>query len=202
MNAAFRLRRGDEVRAVWALAVVVLAGGYFGIGARYQAALTSANLDAASLTRLADSNERIVARASALHASERQARADLQRFSIESAGWASTAALLTALESLGDRLRVEVETIEPGRTQADPRERALVGTGLTIRARGHFRDLLSFIAMLPQKRTLLSVGPSELMLAAENQNAASPDIEATLHATLFHFQSEHHAEVHDGTAAR
>jgi Tfp pilus assembly protein PilO len=195
----WRSRQGDDVRALWLLAVLVLCAGSLYIRARYQSAISTAEDRTESLYRQTVADARIVRQSGRLGAIERQALDDLDRVSHDTSISASTANLLGMLHQSARTYDTRVEELQPQSGQTETG--ALQATPLSIRINGTFRGILGFVEDLSHHATLIRVTDTELALASSAQsNAAQPRLDATIHATLYRLQLSMIKESHSASA--
>jgi len=187
-------RPGDDVRAVWLLAILIAGAGLYCIETRYEGAIRLAHDNTESLYRRMVANERIVQQAGVLRRLEAQAMRNLRRVSHETSLSVSTAALVATLDSSANLYHTEVTGLEPSQvqsSQAPPKgadDRRLSATEITIRARGEFRNVLRFVEDLSHHATLISVSDTQLALANRENERPEPQLDATIHATLYRLQ--------------
>jgi Tfp pilus assembly protein PilO len=187
MTFDIRVRAGDDVRALWLLAAAIVLGGMAFLHARYENAISASFARTESLYRETAATARLIRQAPRLETLYRQARGDLSRVSREVSLPAATANLLATLYASSRTLHTQVVDVEPGVTPNTPDE--LQATPLTIRVSGTFRNILRFVEDLSEHATLVSVSDTELALASGSQRAAiEPQLDATIHATLYRLQ--------------
>jgi hypothetical protein len=185
------LREGDDVRCLWLASILVLAFGAWVLNARYERSIAAAHEQTEYLYRETVANRRTISQAAALHAIERQAREDIGRISHERSLSTTTAELLDMLHHSSRDYRTQILGVVPTQTSAAAghvveESRDLLATHLTIRAGGSFKNILVFVENLSHQSTLLDVADVELALAGgADQNVNEPDLEATIHATLY-----------------
>ena len=184
MKVRLRFGAGDDVRALWFLAAIILGLGSCLIETRYQSAIIQAHARTESLYRETVANRRTIAQASALRRIQTVVDNDLRRVSQEQSISTTTAGLLTTLQRSGLQHHTVILGVEPGKSgNTDAR---LLQTDLTLRVEGGFRDILGFIEDLPHHRTLVSVTDTQLALAQDsNDTAGAPKLDATIHAALY-----------------
>lgn len=187
MKLEMRFRGGDDVRAVWLLALCVLIGGSFYVQTQYQTAIALSHERTETLYRETVTNARIVRQASSLHAIQQRAQADLARISHDTSLSGTTASLLFMLHGSAATFDTRILEVQPGSappTAAVPK--SLQATAVTIRVRGKFRDILGFVEDLSHHATLISVSDTEMAPANDSENgAAEPQLDATIHATMY-----------------
>jgi hypothetical protein len=189
----FRLerRRGDDVRVLWLIAVLIVGFGSYFIETRFERAIGIAHDNTESLYRRMVANERIVQEAGALRQLETTAMSDLRRVSHETSLSVTTAALVAALDRSAQTYHTSVTGLEPGIGKLTPgsppsiRDERLIATDLTIKVCGRFRDLLRFVEDLSHHRTLISVSDTQLAIASGESERHEPKLDATIHATLY-----------------
>lgn len=195
MKLQLQRRPGDDVRAVWLLAVLIVTVGAYCIETRYERAIGLAHDRTEVLYRRMVANERIVQQAGSLRKLETQAMNDLRRVSHDTSLSVSTAALVATLDRSANLYHTEVTGLEPSQGQtpsltakgADD-DRRLSATQITIRARGGFRNVLRFVENLSHHATLISVSDTQLVLANRENDEPEPQLDATIHATLYRLQ--------------
>ncbi|HKU66885.1 MAG TPA: type 4a pilus biogenesis protein PilO [Candidatus Baltobacteraceae bacterium] len=187
MKVELRLRPGDDVRAIWLIALGVLVAGFFYVQTRYQSEISAAYDRTEILYHRTLADTRLVQQASRLRTLEAQARDDLSRVSHDSSLAATTANLLGMLHASARTFDTRVEEVQPGNPQAG--REALQATPLVIRLNGRFRNILAFVEDLSHHATLISVSDTEIALANDSQrDAAEPRLDATVHATLYRLE--------------
>ncbi len=195
-----RPRAGDDVRAVWLLALCALGGGSWLVQSRYQAAITSTYARTETLYRETLADARLIRESAGLHEIEVQADEDLARISRDVTLSGTTADFLGALQRSAASLKTTVLGVEPVPAGALPVQ-GLDATGLTIRAQGKFRSLLRLVEDLSHHSTLIDVSDTEMMVDREGrQDASDPRLDATIHATLYRLRTDSHKEVRVATA--
>ena len=184
MKVRLRFRAGDEVRALWFLAVIILGLGSYLIETRYQFAIVQAHVKTESLYRETVANRRTIAQASALRHIQKVVENDLRSISQEQSISMTTAAMLITLQRSALQHHMVILGVEPGKSgHTDTR---LLQTDLTLRVEGGFQAILGFIEDLPHQRTLISVTDTQLALAqGSNDTAGAPKLDATIHAALY-----------------
>lgn len=189
MKFEMRFRPGDDVRMIWMLAAILLFGGLFAVETRYQAAISASYDHAETLYRETVADNRLIGEAAVLSRIQNRAEGDLMRISHDATLSANTANLLSMLHASAQRFGTKIMAVQPGadpEETADESEPALQPSSLTIRIRGTFRDLLSFVEDLSHHATLLSVSDTEMSLAnGDAASAQEPRLDATVHATLY-----------------
>jgi Tfp pilus assembly protein PilO len=170
------------VRLLWALTAIELFGGGIAIESRYRHSIERSRAAAEALYRSTMHNERLIAQAAELRAAQAAAEADLQHISMERSLSAATASLLSTLEVVAAREHAEISGVDPGRTTLEDR---LLATDLTLRVRGKFRNIVSFVEDVSRQAVLLKVSNTELAIASEPEHAPEPNLDATVHATLY-----------------
>lgn len=184
MKFEMRFRAGDDVRAVWLLALCVVLGGSFYVQTRYQTAIGGSHDRTETLYRETVANTRIVREAFSLHAIQERAQADLARVSHDTSLSGTTASLLSMLHGSAKKFDTRILQVQPGDNKGA--SHALQATTLTIRLRGKFRDILGFVEDLSHHATLISVTDTEMALANDSESGApEPRLDATIHATMF-----------------
>jgi hypothetical protein len=184
-------RPGDDVRAIWFLALLVLGFGSYFIEARFEAAISGVQENTESLYRRMVANERIVQRSKILIRVQNAAVDDLRRVSHETSLSATTAELVLELDASAKRYGTQIIGVEPNGVLPGPAgvtqhaNDGLSATPFTIRAHGKFRGLLQLIEDLSHHRTLISVSDTQLELASGEAEQTQPKLDATIHATLF-----------------
>lgn len=186
MKLEMRFRAGDDVRALWLLALcVVIAGSYY-VQTRYQTAIAASHERTETMYRQTVADMRIAREAASLQAIQTRAKADLARVSHDTSLSGTTASLLAMLHSSANKFTTRVLAIQPGISPPAAATGALRATALTIRVRGEFRDILGFVEDLSHHATLISVSDTEMALATgEESREGEPRLEATIHATLY-----------------
>lgn len=189
MKFEMRFRPGDDIRMLWILASLVLLGGSFYVQTRYQAAISASYERSETLYRETVADNRIIGESAVLSRIEERAESDLMRVSHDTTLSASTANLLATLHASAERFRTRIVAIQPGtdpENVAHESNPALQSSALTIRLRGTFRDVLSFVEDLSHHATLLNVSDTEMSLASGDvTNGGEPALDATVHATLY-----------------
>lgn len=185
MNLRLQLRTGDDVRALWALAIAVLIGGSLYLHHTYERRIAASYARSQDLYADTVADTRMVRSADRLKALQKRVEEDIRRISRDRSMSSTTVKLLSSLERSAKTFHTRILEIEPGAAQAAP-NKALEATGLTIRVSGAFRDLLHFVEDLSHHATLVSVGDTELSLGGRGETeAADPRLEAVIHATLY-----------------
>lgn len=184
MSIRLQRRPGDDVRAIWFLAVIVLvAAGYFVVD-HFERAIAASHDRTESFYRRMVSNERIVQEAKVLSRIRDVARRDLAQVSHERSLPGTSASLILLLAKSAAYHRISVTGIEPGAATADVVS-GLAAGGLTIKLRGRFSDLLQFVADLSRHECLVSVSQTEMAVSSGKAIAGAPLLDATVHATLY-----------------
>lgn len=176
----------DGSRLLWILASLVLLGGYRGIVARYEDALSKSSATARDLQTRIAANDLTIARAAVLRDTERGARNELTRISGENRLPRTTADLLDHLQALGRAFRIRVVSVVPQRgsaTAAETQEN-LIATPVMIEAQGEFRWMLHFIQELPRRQTLVGIDSAQLAISRSSVLPGAR-LSATIHATLY-----------------
>jgi hypothetical protein len=188
----FERRTGDDVRAAWLLAVIIVGYGAYFIGTHYERAIAQAHDVTESLYRRTVANERIIQEAGMLSRVQSTTLNDLRRVSHETSLSLTTAELVATLDRSGSAFRTRVTELEPAPMQsslaiAKPSvaDTALSATEITIKARGQFRNLIRFVEDLSHHRTLLRISDTQLAIAARGDDTRSPNLDAIIHATLY-----------------
>lgn len=190
------IRPGDDVRVLWCLAFAFLAAAAYEVIANYEPAIKAVSAASEMLYRQSAVNERTVRQSSLLHALQLSAESDLRKVSPERSLAATTAALLTTLETSAKQHRVRVMSIDPVAAASPPKDGAmmdnrLLSNTMTLRIRGHFQNILSFVEDLSRHSTLLKVAHTELALSNAAQSAAEPTLDATVDATLYRLRTNY-----------
>lgn len=189
MRLRFERRAGDVVRALWMLAVCVLAAGLYLLQARYERAIAHSRGETQIFYNRMVANDRVVQRALRLRRLERAARADLAGVSRNASLAGVTAAFISHLEDCAAKDGVRVSLVQPASAQ-EVRPPAptggLVAQPLTITAGGRFPALVRFIAELSHQRTLLEITGTQFALHTRDASAQEkPMVDATIQAVLF-----------------
>jgi Tfp pilus assembly protein PilO len=198
MKLGLHSKNGDDVRAVWVLALAVLGAGSYYVQTQYQAAISRSYHRAETLYREAAANERIIRDAGRLRVMQQRAEDDLARISHDTSLPASTASLLSMLQASARQFGTRVTEVQPGAPAAGGGATTvgLAETPLTVRVSGKFRDILNFIEDLSHHRTLINVSDTEMNLSNDGKaRALEPGLDATIHATLYRLHMPEHAEV-------
>lgn len=181
-----RFRAGDDVWAVWLLALCVVIGGSYYVQTQYQTAIALSHERTEALYRETVADARIVREAASLHAIQQRAQADLTRVSHDTTLSGATASLLSVLQRSAATFDTHILQVQPGDAQAPSASRSLQATPLTIRVRGKFRDILGFVEDLSHHATLISVSDTEMAPAVDSENGAGElRLDATIHATMY-----------------
>jgi Tfp pilus assembly protein PilO len=186
MKCELRFRPGDDVRAIWLLAVAVLVCGSVSVQMRYQAAIRSARDRTEALYHRTLADMRLVHEAGDLREIQSRAERDLARISQDQSLSATTADLLDTLHGSARAFDSTVLALQPSPSQAATPGNALQATPITMRVRGRFRNILRLVEDLSHHATLISVTDTEMSLANDaSANDAEPRLDATIHATLY-----------------
>jgi Tfp pilus assembly protein PilO len=178
------------VRLLWILACGMLAGGAFCLESHYERTIGTSKATIETLYRDTVRNETIVAHADTLRAVQTAAERELRSISREHSLAAATASLLVTLQQTARRCHVDVLALQPGATT---KERRLAATDLSLRVRGRFSDILAFLQDVPSHDNIISVSRTDLVLASDAGSAREPNLDATVHATLYRLQGEEKA---------
>lgn len=171
-----------DIRLFWTLTTLLLFGSVFAVESTYRREIESSRAATETLYRSTVHNEQLIGRAAELRAAQAVAEADLQRISTERSLSAATASLISTLEDAATRDHAQIAGLDPGRTT---REDRLLATDLTLRVRGKFRNVVSFVEDISQHAVLLKVSNTELAVASQPEGAPEPKLDATVHATLY-----------------
>lgn len=184
MNVDLKLRAGDDVRAVWLLALAVLLCGAFYIQTAYQTVIAASHARTEVLYRQTVAEARIVRESSELRVIEQRAQSDLAHISHESSLSGTTANLLALLQTSAKAFDLRVREVRPGSVEDDGTP--LRATPVTIGVQGQFRDILAFVEHLSHQRTLISVTDTEMSVTNESPlRGREPRLDATIHAMLY-----------------
>ena len=195
MKFAEPMSIASGVRIVW----ILTASVFFGVGLGivwWPASQTIATIkaQAKSLYDEANKNEATVQHAAQLRAVAKRVADDVHRLSGQGSPSALTAATLVLLNRESRAHGIDVRSIAPapGSSASPPPNAAqaddvLAGTAIEIDVRGRFRDLLAFISDLPRHNVLIDV--SDINLADRGDRSNKPVLGATIHATVFRYQS-------------
>ncbi len=183
-------RAGDDVRAVWILAALVLLCGSAIVRSRYENAIAVSYGRSEALSRRIDVNRGILDRSGNLHVLENRAQRDLAKLSLTGSAASSTANLIALLEKSSRSFRTQVVQIQPEFAEANEDAGALESMPVTIRLDGRFRNILAFIADLSRHDTLISVTDTELALSSEHLENGPPRLDATVHAVLYRLRAQ------------
>ncbi|MGZ3521989.1 MAG: hypothetical protein ACXVAG_13515 [Vulcanimicrobiaceae bacterium] len=181
---------GDDVRILWMCAILVAIGGYYAVDTRYQQAIGTAGEVTQQLYERVSANERIIRQAARLIAVQTQVNADIARFEKDRSSAGTTSALLMMLAASAKRFNTQIVAVEPApatpTSASTPAPAELMGTDVTIRVHGRFRDLLNFVEDLSHHRVLLAVADTQLTVAnGTDATAPSPALDATVRATVY-----------------
>ncbi len=191
MTWRFQRREGDDVYALWMIAMFVAAFGAYAVPARFERQITAAHERAEISYERSVADERIVGQARFLARDRDQALRDLRRVSSETSLPLSTAALLSAVDAAARRQHAWVTRIEPQNSSTSASKPAttmdsmLSATPLTIEVHGRFRDVLPFVQNLSHLHTLIGVDDMQLTPAQQSTDGRSPTLTATIHAALY-----------------
>lgn len=203
MKPELRVRPGDDVRALWLIACCLLIGGSFYVHMRYGTAISASHARTETFYRETVAAQRIIREAAGLRMIQRRAERDLARVSHDTSLSGTTASLLEALHSSANRFDARVLAVQPegapssaGKNAAGA-DAALQAISLTIRVRAKFRDVLGFVENLSHHATLVNVSDTEMSLAAGGDpGAAEPQLDATIHATLYRLEMPGGRKIH------
>jgi Tfp pilus assembly protein PilO len=173
------------VRLLWVFAVSAFAVGSYYLETRFERAIHASQTSIETLYRSTLQNQRVVARADVLRQAQHNAEAELRGVSGERSLTAVTAALLVTLQNAAQRCRVDVLALQPGSTVAEDR---LAATELTMRMHGRFTNLIAFLQDISRHAEMISVSRTDLALSAGNASDRQPQLDATIHATLYRLQ--------------
>ncbi len=186
-----------QVRIVWMLALGTLVSGYYSIESHYQRAIQAAGQQTQMLFERTVANQQIVREAAHLRIEQRQIDADIGHLDKDQGASSVTAAFLLALQRIGSRTHTQVVAIEPERSAASPGPHAaspsdsLVGTPVSIRAKGQFADVLRFVEGLSHLGVLLAVSNTQLTISSgARAQSHRPDLDATIRATLYRMHAD------------
>jgi hypothetical protein len=192
----FALRPGEDARLLWMLTALVAVGGYYAIDSHYQQAIGRAGEATQQLYERVAANSRIIREAGRLALVQARVRADIAAVTKDQSPAATTSALLMMLATSAKRFHVQVKAVEPatpastGAVAAAPID-GLIGTDMTIRVRGRFRNLLGFVEDLSHHGVLLAITDTQLAVTGNNDaNVPAPDLDATVHATLYRIATD------------
>lgn len=203
MKLAEPMSIASAVRIVW----IVTAAVFFGLGLGviwWPASQTIATIkaQAKSLYDEANQNESDVQRATQLRAISRRVSDDVRKLSGQRSRSAVMATTLGLLNRESRAHGIDVRSIVPAPIasalpappQAQVDESTMVGTAVEIDVRGRFRDLLAFVSDLPRHNVLIDI--SDIDLVDRGDRSLKPVLGATIHATVFRFQSTPERETH------
>jgi Tfp pilus assembly protein PilO len=94
--------------------------------------------------------------------------------------------MLLALQEQATRYHVSVVSLQPGSTVT---ERRLTATQLTLRMRGRFVDVIAFVQHISTASAVISVSRTDLAVSSQADTMRDPQLDATVHATLYRLQS-------------
>ncbi len=179
-----RFRSGDEVRALWLLAIGVLLCGSVYVQLRYQTAIGAAHNRTELLYRETVADTRIAGEAGSLDRIQARAERDLSRLPQEPSLSAATANLLDTLHGSANAFGTTVLELQPSQSQAATQ--GLQAVPITIHVRGKFRNILTFVEDLSHHATLIRVSDTEMAVSNDASSSdAEPRLDATIHATLY-----------------
>jgi hypothetical protein len=183
------MRPGDDVRAVWVLAILILTAAAGLIQTRYEHRILLARDSCEMLYRRIAANDRIMQESGTLLRAQTVALNDLKDVPRETSLPKTMTELVAMLDSRARAHHIQVVELEPAAAQGvvapDPGHQALSATTVTIAVRGRFRDILQFTEDVPRHRTLLSIANTQMSLAAGEEQKAQPELDATLHASVY-----------------
>lgn len=186
MRFEMRFRAGDDVRALWLLALCVLIGGSFYVETQYQTAIGVSHERTETLYRETVADARIVREAASLHAIQQRAQTDLARVSHDTSLSGTTASLLSTLHGSAVTFDTRILEVQPGDAQSPAVPKSLRATPVTIRLRGKFRNILGFVEDLSHHATLISISDTEMAPANDSKyGAPEPQLDATIYATMY-----------------
>jgi len=184
------------LRIAWIGVIAVMVGGYVLTVEPRDEDVRSAWLRAHELYELANHNERMLQGAAELTSARKRVARDIATLAAQNT---SGRAMLAAVQVLGREARARHVVVVALAPEGDATP-APSAESLTVSLRGRYRDVLGTIAVLSTREVLLRIEAAEL-----GQATALParEIEATLHARLYHGLAEIEKEdVHDQTFVR
>lgn len=174
--------RRNDVRWAWLLAGTVALIGYALVVAPYERRLQAVEFHAHELYDLANRNERMYRERQTLLAAQTRVESDLKRLAGTNSSGKAT---LSTLELLR-REAAWHHALVTGVTPADSNDAVDSGAqAIDIKLHGAYRDILRIVADLSRHDLLIEVGDAELA-AAPSDLGSAPDVDATVHATVFH----------------
>jgi hypothetical protein len=176
---------------LWIVALFILATGYFGITHHYEQQIAASAQRAQTLYDKANLNRRLISQSGKGQRLRRELRARLEGTLFDAAASVVTAMLLRDLDTLARRHGTPITAIAP---QAPPKVPAPVATtvpqlqneAIDISARGHFSDLLAFVAQLPHQHILLRVSQVTFAVSGTSKLESNrPILDAKIHALVY-----------------
>jgi Tfp pilus assembly protein PilO len=178
----------DGVRILWIVTAAVSLSGAYVLESHYERSISASRMRIEMLYRNTTNNQRIVAHAAELRAAQAAAEADLQRVSHDGSLPMATVSLLVTLQEAASRYHVAVVALQPGTTVSENR---LSATDLTLRMRGRFLDMIRFLENISRQNSILRVSRTDLALSSRAAKTAEPELDATVHATLYRMEFDH-----------
>ncbi|MBC5816229.1 MAG: hypothetical protein GIW97_06775 [Candidatus Eremiobacteraeota bacterium] len=200
--ALFRMTPRERERSLWLLSVAILAAGYFIITQRYEQQIMASTQRSQTFYEKTNANHRLTAQSGRVRALRGEIRAHLDGVLFSPRPSDATAALLRDLDRLARQHNAQITAIAPQTRSkpavaaaspsllthpgAPPPTDALENEAIDITVRGHFSNLLAFIAQLPRQHVLLRVNQVNFSLSgASKTDPSKPLLDARIHTLVY-----------------
>ena len=201
MSASNRISVESLARLSWLASAALLLG--VGIGLIWWPSarrIDELQEHARVMYERANRNQAIVERSVALRRIRLRVERDVRRLSGRSSLAAATAATIALVNGEARRFNVSIRQIAPDQVstaESDLKEQ-LAPYALEIGLRGRFSDMLALVSDLPRHEVLIGVAQVDLTSLAR-PSSDRPELDATLHATIYRVRPTYSAEVSDAT---
>lgn len=183
MNSKRRFDETAQVRWLWAAAFAVLI---FGSGAwlrPQERRIASVRAQAEGFSRQDAANRRTIARIAVLQREQRRAETELRRSWMSAPRARLVAQFVRAVDREARALRLDIIDVEPMTSQG-PEDSRIAELPVTVRLRGHFREMVWFLQSIARNRLPIHVGGTDLV-RTNAIDAGEPDLEATMRLAPF-----------------
>lgn len=178
----------NGTRAFWAAAVLCAAGAGWYVQQHFERRIAQAQTAVESLYAMTSANERTIQEEERLRAARDAAERDLKRFGAAASLPSATAAVLEAFERQARAHRATVAAVTPAVAAPSMQTTGLLAMPVTVRVRGHFRDLLALLIDMSERTPLVEIRRTQLAPSGKPGSGVEPVLDAAIDVTMYRFR--------------